>query len=357
MIAPLANKARASVCFPVLLLSCLSCRGAFGFRAEKGVQRATTQQDRRSQWHSSSSRCPPLLPASRFTTSRRFLVKLNENPVRSQSKTPAPSSSPPSPGTESAAEDAITPMEEARRFLEQASELRKQAEEASELLSQKQSSRRTAAATETNTSPFALPPPTAQGAEGAASTSCDYRLHVDVGREPGSWMEPRWGASGRRIEFTLDVRFTGHGAAGEGTTLHASSSLVGDGTSLGWLGSKASDASCYSLETAPYARMRSGFDRMACLGGLYRIEKDKKNGDGMVRFCIQVDGTTDYGDVTIPPGYLYFSIPAFSSKLSLLSRKPGPVTVRQPGWNTGWRREESRIVGVFVATPLADKSS
>ena len=30
-----------------------------------------------------------------------------------------------------------------------------------------------------------------------------YRLYVDIGREEGTWMEPRWGASGNRIEFTF----------------------------------------------------------------------------------------------------------------------------------------------------------
>eukprot|EP00956_Cyclotella_meneghiniana_P008937 scaffold12269_cov41-Cyclotella_meneghiniana.AAC.3 len=30
---------------------------------------------------------------------------------------------------------------------------------------------------------------------------------VDIGREPDTWMDPRWGASGHRIEFTLDVSF------------------------------------------------------------------------------------------------------------------------------------------------------
>ena len=34
-----------------------------------------------------------------------------------------------------------------------------------------------------------------------------YRLYIDIGREPGTWMDPRWGASSRRLEFTLDVSF------------------------------------------------------------------------------------------------------------------------------------------------------
>jgi hypothetical protein len=398
MIASSATHARASFVCAALLLACASCRGALGFRADYGlVVRATIHQQvpgRSPSISSSSTRHSPS-PTSGVTTSHRFLAKVQEGPESLLSTTPAP----PSSGHERAAEGQLgavgtssteARLDEARRFLEQASELRKQADEASSRLSQQQSekwqrasrevgatglsnaredggapgaaTRAGTTATAAITSPFALPPPTINSTE-EPSAYYEYRLHVDIGREPGSWMEPRWGASGRRIEFTLDVRFTGDAAEdgedGDGTPrqLHASSSLVRDGKSLGWLGAKrGSESSCFGLETAPYARMRSGFDRMACLGGLYRIERgSKQKSDATVRFCIRVDGTTDYGDVTIPPGYLYFSIPAFSSKLSLISRKPGPVTVRQPGWNTGWRREESRIVGVFVATPLADK--
>ena len=34
-----------------------------------------------------------------------------------------------------------------------------------------------------------------------------YRQYNDIGREDGTWMDPKWGASGRRIEFTVDVCF------------------------------------------------------------------------------------------------------------------------------------------------------
>ena len=34
------------------------------------------------------------------------------------------------------------------------------------------------------------------------------------------------------------------------------------------------------------------------------------------------------------------------------SSKEGVVTVRQMGWHTGWRRDESRIVGTFRAVPI-----
>ena len=40
------------------------------------------------------------------------------------------------------------------------------------------------------------------------STNNNYKLTVDIGRESGTWMDPRWGASGRRIEFTVHWKFT-----------------------------------------------------------------------------------------------------------------------------------------------------
>ncbi|KAL3791061.1 hypothetical protein ACHAW5_002838, partial [Stephanodiscus triporus] len=36
-------------------------------------------------------------------------------------------------------------------------------------------------------------------------SNCGYQLYLDIGREPGTWMDPRWGASGRRVELTLDM--------------------------------------------------------------------------------------------------------------------------------------------------------
>merc|ERR1712194_798732 len=37
--------------------------------------------------------------------------------------------------------------------------------------------------------------------------SVGYRLNFDIGREEGTWMDPTWGRSGKRIEGSLDVSF------------------------------------------------------------------------------------------------------------------------------------------------------
>jgi hypothetical protein len=206
----------------------------------------------------------------------------------------------------------------------------------------------------------------------------DYRLYVDIGREPGTWMESRWGASGKRIEFTLDVRFICDNADASRSSSSSSSSLanktvqelmVQDNFAPG------TSSPVFKLESAPFARLRNGFDRMSCHGGGYRIDTSRNNNNNgrkqqqqTIRFLIQTlgigngsSGSGDdgggggaYGDISVPAGCLYFSLPMFMNSLTQLSKKEGIVSVRQGGWNTGWYRQESRIVGVFRAVPIDD---
>lgn len=172
-----------------------------------------------------------------------------------------------------------------------------------------------------------------------------YRLYVNIGREEGTWMDPRWGASGTRVEFTLDMAFLSTAATNE-----EKEKMVKD--NFGGKSSMVRQMTCLSNKGA---RLRRGFDNMTCYGGGYRLDSDKQS--VVVRFFVDVEGlggTNDssYGDITIPKGCLYFSIPCFGGSVKNLSMKEGPITVRQMGWHTGWRREESRIVGTFKAIPL-----
>jgi hypothetical protein len=179
------------------------------------------------------------------------------------------------------------------------------------------------------------------------TNAVEYRLYVDIGREPGTWMEPLWGASGRRIEFTLDVKFYPSILANK----ESAQKIVQD--NLG-----GSSSPVHVLESAPLARLRSGFDEMVCQGGAFRLDKSNQPGkkSDTLRFYVTVEGLSksSYGDVSIPPGALYFSVPCFGSVQRLSSKGEMPVTLRQMGWHTGWRREESRIVGVFRAVPIED---
>lgn len=176
----------------------------------------------------------------------------------------------------------------------------------------------------------------------------EFRLYVNIGREDGSWMDPRWGASGNRIEFALDIKLLASVLA----TPEVSKKMVKDNT-------VGKSSPVFALETAPFARLRDGFDRMECKGGAYRIDTGK-SGRNTLRMYMEVEGTTKadqsyiYGDVAVPAGCLYFSLPCFGRGIDNLSIKEGVASVRQIGWHTGWRREESRICGVFTAKPLLE---
>ncbi|CAJ1934617.1 unnamed protein product [Cylindrotheca closterium] len=181
-----------------------------------------------------------------------------------------------------------------------------------------------------------------------------YRLYLDVGREEGTWMDPRWGASGRRIEGTLDVCFSSQKATPEMEAKMVSDNQMG------------ASSPCFTVHTANKARLRSGFDEMDVTEphqGGYRVDglSSSRRKSQTLRFYVTVNGMED-GDVSIPKGRLYFSLPCFLQSSSgnnptsppqiMLSNKEGIISVRQIGWHTGWRREESRILGVFRAVPI-----
>lgn len=208
-----------------------------------------------------------------------------------------------------------------------------------------------------------------------SSSGYNYRLYLNIGREPGTWMDPRWGASGRRIELTLDVSFsTPLGQTDQSSDILASVDIAERLPKT--VTSKSSSLSpIYQLQYAQYARLRGGFDKMTINNGGYCIETPTKGrATSTLRFCLSVDGTTTkgdggtYGDISIPEGYLYFALPYFGmrtiskkngeekdeEKQMSLSTKEGTITVKEMGWHTGWWREESRILGVFRAVPLEE---
>lgn len=245
-----------------------------------------------------------------------------------------------SPRTPSLLQSQFTPREEAEQWLAESRALREEIEKSE---NHKASSRNTKEQKSTLSSKWSVIPPEQEDGE----CGVEYRLYVDIGRELGTWMDPRWGASGRRIEFTLDVRFLPKQLASADT---AAKKMVDDNK-----GGKKSPT--YALQSAPFARLRSGFDQIKCTGGAYRIDKGKPGQSDTLRFYIMTEGTPEnddssYGDIFIPSGGMYFSIPCFGSVNQLSSKGEMPVTIRQMGWHTGWRREESRIVGIFKAVPV-----
>jgi len=171
-------------------------------------------------------------------------------------------------------------------------------------------------------------------------------------------MDPRWGASGRRIECTIDVSF----AIQQQQSLEEDDklqTLVSEDIAAGLMktvtNKSSSVSQVYKLQTAPYARLRGGFDKMSILDAGFCIESTPSASSSTLRFCIDLPGVKD-GDVSIPEGKLYFALPYFGqskdTNTMALSTKEGTITVKQMGWNTGWRREESRILGIFRAVQL-----
>lgn len=198
---------------------------------------------------------------------------------------------------------------------------------------------------------------------GSNNNNNSYRIYLDIGREPGTWMDPRWGASGKRIECTIDISFL---SPQQGENMECSSEEIATAL-IKTVTTKTSKLSpVFKLQHAPFARLRSGFDKMKIEDGGYCIESGPKS--STLRFCLSVSGTggsssASYGDISIPEGKLYFALPYFgtvqgdgsnSSPSMSISKKEGTICVKQMGWHTGWRREESRILGVFRAVPLEE---
>jgi hypothetical protein len=191
--------------------------------------------------------------------------------------------------------------------------------------------------------------------EEANKSSVGYRLHFDIGREDGTWMDPTWGRSGKRIEGSFDVSFQIPPMDND-QDINTDPSLADQDVISKMVKDNLSGKSTAvrSLDASPNARLRGGFDKMPCHGGGYRLDIAKRA--ATARFYLEVDGTENgegnYGDIFVPKGCLYFSLPCFNNSVKQLSSREGVVTVRQMGWHTGWRREESRIVGVFRAVPI-----
>jgi hypothetical protein len=111
------------------------------------------------------------------------------------------------------------------------------------------------------------------------SSDQEYRLYIDIGREEGTWMDPRWAASGRRIEGTLDIVF--------------SSLLASDDITMNMVrdNQQGASSSTFEVQTATKVRLKGGFGQMRVTTGGYRLDASK-NG-GTLRFYVSTEGTRD----------------------------------------------------------------
>lgn len=237
---------------------------------------------------------------------------------------------------------------QAQELLEKARKLREEIDQASSATTTPGASREPTIITKVPaSSPWALVNYNNSDNDDSSSseTTTAYRFYVDIGREQGTWMDQRWGASGQRIAFSLDVAFTTRPA--NRTVAHQ---MVQDNQR----GSFSKKSPVYCLDVAPFARLRGGFDRMKCQPGAYRLDIANNRGQPQktLRLFFFTEGKTQ-GDVSVPKdSNLYISLPVLAD--SSLSRKEGIVSVRQFGWHTGLYRQESRIVGVVRALPLKE---
>ena len=260
--------------------------------------------------------------------------------------------------------DAVTIPTEAEQLLAKAKKIRDSLEQGKQENNKKTEKTSTSPVATSNEnvilSPFNVAPlMTDSNDDNLCVSSVGYRLNIDIGREEGTWMDPRWGASGKRIELTIDISFlmppSSPAANDDNIDLSLASEEVCNNMVKDNLSGKSSAVRI--VDSAPKARLRNGFDEMNTHGGGYRIDSGGTSSSNTLRFYLNVDGTEgeegkSYGDISIPKGNLYFSLPCFGSNTKQLSTKEGIVSVKQIGWHTGWRREESRIVGVFRVVPI-----
>ena len=138
---------------------------------------------------------------------------------------------------------------------------------------------------------------------GSALAGTKLRLRLDIGREPGTWMPPTWGLSGRRVCFDVAVE------------------LRPDGV-------------CDCLGVGAY--IAASFSP-----GTWRVEGDT------LRLTLVLNSELTRGDVTLPAGPLHLKTRAWGATVA--SR--GNVLLLQSRW---FIRREFRTAGTFRAEPLPE---
>ena len=119
--------------------------------------------------------------------------------------------------------------------------------------------------------------------------SQDYRIYADIGGENGTWMDRRWGTSGKPIEFTIDVSFLCKSADNDNNdmslaSLDIASNMVNDNNNwfFGDISSSAGSSAVRICRCSSTARLRGGFDHMNCSKGGYRIDFISNNSNNSV---------------------------------------------------------------------------
>jgi len=122
----------------------------------------------------------------------------------------------------------------------------------------------------------------------------DWRILLNVGREPGTWMPKTWGVSGERLLINFEAVFTDD-------QLYEREDFLG---SVG----NARVLKVLNNEITLGPSVTEGSHTYKVKGGGWRVAKGQgPNGTDLLRFYIEIDSEVRHkgGDVYCPPGRIY----------------------------------------------------
>jgi len=152
-----------------------------------------------------------------------------------------------------------------------------------------------------------------------------WKIMLNIGREPGTWMSKTWGVSGDRLLLNLEVCF-------EGQQLYERDDFL-----MGIGNAKVCRVVHHELSIAP--TLMEGSRQVTLKDGGWRIAKGEGPlGTDLLRFFIETDSEIRHsgGDVYVPPGRIYCSCGFF------LMHRPSGIKdqLRERMTNLEERREE-----------------
>eukprot|EP00979_Chaetoceros_neogracilis_P001380 scaffold241_cov234-Chaetoceros_neogracile.AAC.9 len=128
-----------------------------------------------------------------------------------------------------------------------------------------------------------------------------WKLSLDIGREPGTWMPKDWGISGNRLKIALEFEFTDE-------QLYEREEFLGS----------AGDAKVFSAKDNKMVlgpSITEGTQDIKVKSGGWRVSKGKgPNGSDLLRFYIEIEEQVSRknGDVYCPAGRIYCSCGFFN---------------------------------------------
>ncbi len=140
----------------------------------------------------------------------------------------------------------------------------------------------------------ALSAPTASGlALPDALCGSRWKVSLNIGREPGTWMPEDWASSGARLLLPLEVRFDAEDEPS------VSERIIGG------------SARRLTVLSEPSFVGAAGEVKVACAGGAWCLTPSEAGEEGALRFCLDFPEESRRNDVTLPPGRVFFTTAAW----------------------------------------------